>query len=196
MNVFGKKIVDASEEAQEDELRIVPVCIDHTDMYRGDAIFLECGTLGADTDDAEEGEEDQPQAVNTISAGEKEQKDEFFDRIYVAFWDGVKSRTWPLLPVPFTDVVTVNQDSELIETSYTMRLKGRRKPSSRASNYEISQRVKFTFKFLVRDGRIPDVRSIFLVHGKRYIAEKITATFSAETGMSQLLKMVCYRLEE
>lgn len=41
---------------------------------------------------------------------------------------------------------------------------------------------------------IPYVRSIFYIHGKKYMAEKITATFSAETGMSQLLKMVCYRV--
>ena len=34
---------------------------------------------------------------------------------------------------------------------------------------------------------------LYDIHGKKYLAEKITATFS-ETGMSQLLKMVAYRI--
>ena len=42
---------------------------------------------------------------------------------------------------------------------------------------------------------IPDVRSVFLIRGKRYICEKITATFT-ENGMSQLLKGVFYPIAE
>ena len=75
-----------------------------------------------------------------------------------------------------------------------MRLTGSEKPETRTDNYKIDQSKKFTFKFLVKDGPVPNVRSVFLIHGKKYMAEKITATFSAETGMSQLLKMVCYRI--
>jgi hypothetical protein len=152
--------------------------------------------LGSDSEDSEPEEDDQPQAVNTIIAGETDKKDEFFDRLYVAFWDGVVGRTWPLLPVPFIDKVYVNQDSELIESDYSMRLTGLKRPVSRRDSYEIDQNIKFTFKFLVTDGAIPDIRSIFLIHGKKYMAEKITATISAETGMSQLLKMTCYRIVE
>ena len=196
VNVFGKKTVSDEEGTQEDEMRIVPACIDHTDEYRGDALFIECGTLGSDSEDSEPEEDDQPQAVNTIIAGETDKKDEFFDRLYVAFWDGVVGRTWPLLPVPFIDKVYVNQDSELIESDYSMRLTGLKRPVSRRDSYEIDQNIKFTFKFLVTDGAIPDIRSIFLIHGKKYMAEKITATISAETGMSQLLKMTCYRIVE
>ena len=195
VNAFGKKIVNRSEDAQEEELRIVPVCIDHTDMTRGDVIFMECGTLGDDTEDAEDKDENQTQAVNTISAGEKEKKEEFFDKIYVGFWDGNLRRTWPLMPHPIIDTVTVNQNNELIHTHFTMRLTGSEKPETRTDNFRIDQSIKFTFKFLVRDGAIPDVRSIFYIHGKKYLAEKITATFAAETGMSQLLKMVCYRID-
>lgn len=44
---------------------------------------------------------------------------------------------------------------------------------------------------------IPNVRSIFLIHGKKYLVEKLTATFSADKGkMLQLLKMDAYRIEE
>jgi hypothetical protein len=45
----------------------------------------------------------------------------------------------------------------------------------------------------VENGVIPDVKSIFYIHGKKYLAEKITATFT-ENGMSQLVKMVAYRI--
>ncbi|OYP70669.1 hypothetical protein CIK92_09300 [Prevotella sp. P4-67] len=194
VNMFGQKIVNRSEDAQVEELRIVPVCIDHTDMTRGDVIFMECGTLGDDTEDAEDKDENQTQAVNTISAGEKEKKEEFFDKIYVGFWDGNLRRTWPQMPIPIIDPYMMDQFNLLIQAHYSMRLTGAEKPETRTNNYHIDQSVKFTFKFLVKDGAIPDVRSIFYIHGKKYMAEKITATFSAETGMSQLLKMVCYRV--
>lgn len=196
VNVFGNKTVNDEDGAQTDEMHIVPACIDHTDEYRGDAIFIECGTLGADSEDSGEYEEDQTQAVNTIISGEKDKKDEFFDKLYVAFWDGVVGRTWPLLPVPFIDKVYVNQDSEMIGSEYSMRLAGSKMPASRRDSYNIDQSIKFTFKFLADEGTIPDVRSIFHIHGKMYLAEKITATISAETGMSQLLKMVCYRITD
>ena len=194
VNMFGRKIVNRSEEAQEDEISIVPVCIDHTDMTRGDVIFMECGTLGSDVEDEEDADENQTQAVNTISAGEKEKKEEFFDKIYVGFWDGNLNRTWPLMPIPIIDPYMMDQNNQLIQGAYSMRLTGVQKPITRSDNYKIDQSKKFTFKFLVKNGPIPNVRSIFLIHGKKYMAEKITATFSAETGMSQLLKMVCYRI--
>ena len=132
--------------------------------------------------------------VNTISAGEKEKKEEFFDKLYVGFWDGDLRRTWPLMPIPIIDSVMVDQDSNMIQSHYSMRLSGSERPEERDDYYKINQSIKFTFKFLIKDGEIPNVRSIFLIHSKKYMAEKITATFSAETGMSQLLKMVCYRI--
>ena len=194
VNMFGKKIVNTEENAQEQQIRIVPACIDHTDRDKGDMVFLECGELGDDTGDAEDKDENQTQAVNTIASGEKDKKEEFFDKLYVGFWDGNLTRTWPLMPLPIIDPYMINQDNELILTPYSMRLTGAKKPETRTENFSIDQSVKFTFKFIVKDGRVPDVRSIFLIHGKKYIAEKITATFNAESGMSQLMKMVCYRI--
>ena len=82
----------------------------------------------------------------------------------------------------------------LMTRSCSMRLTGTWTPSERNTYYRVNQQRKFTFSFL--SDTIPDVRSIFYIHGKKYLAEKITATFSAETGMSQLMKMVCYRLKD
>ena len=75
-----------------------------------------------------------------------------------------------------------------------MRLTAPESRETRTDNFRIDQSVKFTFKFLLKNDDIPNVRNVFFIHGKKYLAEKITATFSAETGMSQLLKMTCYRL--
>ncbi len=50
---------------------------------------------------------------------------------------------------------------------------------------------KMTVSFISTS--IPDVRSIFYIRGKRYLCEKITATFT-ENGMSQLLEGEFYPL--
>ena len=97
--------------------------------------------------------------------------------------------------VHFFRTIDLTADERLgIQNSYSMRLYGSASPDSRSSKYKVNQQRKFTFSFL--SDSIPDVRSVFLIHGKKYLAEKITATFSAETGMSQLMKMVCYRMQE
>ena len=75
-----------------------------------------------------------------------------------------------------------------------MRLSGKYADTTRTATHNIDQSRKYTFQFLADS--IPKVRSIFLIHGKKYLAEKITATFSAESGMSQLLKMDAYRMVE
>lgn len=59
--------------------------------------------------------------------------------------------------------------------------------------HNIEPKMKTTFKFIADN--IPDVRSVFLIRGKRYICEKITATFT-ENGMSQLLKGIFYPVKD
>ena len=59
--------------------------------------------------------------------------------------------------------------------------------------HNINPKMKTTFKFIADN--IPDVRSVFLIRGKRYVCEKLTATFT-ENGMSQLIKGVFYPIVE
>ena len=59
--------------------------------------------------------------------------------------------------------------------------------------HNIKPKMKTTFKFIADN--IPDVRSVFLIRGKRYVCEKMTATFT-ENGMSQLIKGVFYPIVE
>lgn len=56
---------------------------------------------------------------------------------------------------------------------------------------QINARQKFKFSWIGND--IPNPRAIFHIRGKRYLCEKITATFT-EDGMSQLLKGEFYPL--
>jgi len=52
---------------------------------------------------------------------------------------------------------------------------------------------KTTFKFL--SDTVPDVRALFLIRGKRYLCEKLTATFT-ENGMSQLIKGIFWPIAD
>lgn len=56
---------------------------------------------------------------------------------------------------------------------------------------KVNPKEKMKISFL--STTVPDVRSIFFIKGKKYLCEKITATFS-EDGMSQLLKGEFYPL--
>mgnify|MGYP007101858435 FL=1 len=169
---------------------IVPVCIDETGDYYGDLVFIECGTYGDDTEE----DVNQTQAVNTLTAGEKDKKEEYFDKLYVGFWNGQWLNWYPHMPHPIIDPVEV-RGATWHTWEYSMRLHGKYADSTRTATHNIDQSRKYTFQFLADE--IPNVRSIFLIHGKKYLAEKITATFSADSGgMSQLLKMDAYRLEE
>lgn len=190
INMFGPRVMNGDDNAEVAELGIVPACIDHTDDAHGDMLFVECGTLGDDEEDAEDRDENQTQPVNTLIAGEKEKKNEYFDKIYVAFWDGTYLKYHPKMPHPYVDKHEIKPDNTYTYNQYSMRLTTTERPSIRRTNYWVNQRRKYTFSFL--SDTVPEVRSIFLIHGKRYLAEKITATFSAETGMSQLMKIVCY----
>jgi hypothetical protein len=113
----------------------------------------------------------------------------------VGFWDGTYMKYHPQMPHPYVDRHEVKPDNTYTANSYSMRLAGDEVPATRESHFWVNQQRKFTFSFL--SDTVPDVRSIFLIHGKKYLAEKITATFSADTGeMSQLKKMVCYQVFE
>ncbi|MBR7172078.1 MAG: hypothetical protein IKD19_07730 [Prevotella sp.] len=199
VNVFGSRITGSSDGGKITEIGIVPVCIDHCDMTVGDCVFLDCGTYG----DEEGSESEQSLVVNKLKEGEQEDKTEFFNKLYVAFWTGdvhVQNVSGEnLYPLPWIDNFWVDQYNNLYQThldgydDLSMRLKGRMINHMREPRYKVDQSRKFSFKFIVKDGNIPDVRSIFYIHGKKYLAEKITATFT-ENGMSQLVKMVAYRI--
>lgn len=190
VNVFGPRTTAGNEEGQVDELRIVPACIDRTTRYTGDLIFLDCGSYDGDLPEGADNA-DQTFPVNLLAEGEQDATREYYDKLYVAFAHPV-GQFVPKLPHPFIDRYDIDEDGTLREAPLALlRLAGPKAPAVRRTRYEVDQRRKFTFSFLA--DQIPDVHAVFLIHGKRYLAEKITTTVN-EDGMCRLMKIVAYRI--
>ena len=133
-----------------------------------------------------------------IARGEQEKSDAYFDKIYVAFWDGV-NRHPRMLPRPMVDTLELNDNFTVTNTPFSLRLKKPVVEDEVAEEevqytYKIDNRKKYNYSFL--SDEIPDPRALFFIEGGRYICEKMTATFHENTGKSQLIKGVFYRVEK
>lgn len=195
INLFGGRIVNDDEDADQDEIEFVPVRIDDTEAKYGRCMFLSFS--GYDEDTGVEGEDESAypfllsQTDEAIRAGEKEKKAEYYDRIYIGFWDGAYQE-WGKLPHPLVEDIVIADDwSNFNFAHFSLRLNNRFTQDRVGPAVEPT--MKTTFKWL--SDTIPDVRAMFLIRGKRYICEKITATFT-ENGMSQLLKGVFYPVKD
>lgn len=194
INVFGSKF-DEDESNNTIELDFVPAWIDETEESKGNCLFIDIDSFNEDEStnvirpseiDSSDSTIYQPFALQQLINGEKDEKTEYFDKIFVAFWDGTNNNIGNL-PCPILDWVTVKEDWTYFVTHYSMRLSH----SSLSSIFNIEPKQKYTFSFLMNE--IPNVRSIFYINGKKYLCEKITTTFS-ENGMSELKKGVFYRI--
>ena len=191
VNMFGDSIVD--ENAETIEMKIVPVWIDEAyadGQFKGNAFFLECGEYlnGANNTIPWD------YADKKLSAGESERSVEYFDKLYMGFWTGSTynaMRGKLLFPV-IDNVLTYPREMDFELTGLSMRLRSNLFGSN-ASTHRIASNKKYKFKFLAKD--IPNVRSLFVIHGQRYICEKITATFT-EDGMSELMKGEFWLVED
>lgn len=99
VNVFGSKY-DNDELENTIELDFVPAWIDETEISKGNCLFLDIESYDEDesTDATRPSESDndevviyQPLAMQQLANGEKEEKSEYFDKIYIAFWDGANN---------------------------------------------------------------------------------------------------------
>ena len=182
INVFGDKIVDESNE-DAIELDFVPAWIEETESSKGNCLFLEIGNYEEEDASSSNTSNDddttiyQPNAMQQLSAGKKQEKVEYYDKIYVAFWNGTNYNSGKL-PCPTLDTINIREDWSVFSSNGSLRLQ-------KAPKYKINPKHKFQFSFIA--DRIPNVRSVFFINGRKYLCEKITATFT-ENGMSQLLK--------
>lgn len=197
VNLFGGRIVNDDEDAEQVEIEFVPAWIDDTEDKYGRILFLSFSAYDEDTSSTGEDESQYPFAktisLSTLQAGEKEKKAEYYDRIYVGWFDGSNHFVSNRLPYPNVEDIAIADDwSNFAYVHFSMRINDRKIKRGQIM-HNIEPKMKTTFKFLADN--IPDVRSVFLIRGKRYICEKITATFT-ENGMSQLLKGVFYPIAE
>ena len=192
LNLFGGRIVNDADDAEQVEVEFVPAWIDETEAKYGKVLFLSFASYDEDNSSEGENEEDYPfmQTIgaSTLKAGEKEKKAEYYDRIYIGYWDDTMV-TRGKLPRPWVDNIEIWHDwagYDMLPFSFRIN---DRALNSRRNIPKIDPKMKMSFKFL--SDNIPDVRSVFLIRGKRYVCEKMTATFT-KNGMSQLIKGVFY----
>lgn len=202
LNQFGSGS-RAKDDDNTEEIEFCPVCVSDTYIRENDdkgyMMYLSFSSMedGAEMDAWADAEIDpnnpQPAVVRTLEKGSDDNSQEgYYDVVYIAFWDGaipVPSAQ----PFPLVDPVTVTQDWEVVRTQI---------PSIRLydSNFgyasqlpKIDPKQKYQFSWL--SDTIPNPRSVFYIKGKRFVCEKITATFT-KNGMSQLLKGVFYPIVE
>ena len=187
INQFGDKIMD-KESDDAIELDFVPAWIDETEPTKGNCLFLDIpgydednaeSTTGTRPDDDEDAESKiyQPTAMQRLQNGEQKEKSEYFDKIYLAFWNGIHHNLGKL-PCPNVDNFVVREDWSYYTANGSLKLQSN-------VNFKINPKQKYNFSFI--SDSIPNVRSVFFINGRKYLCEKITATFT-ENGMSQLLK--------
>lgn len=174
LNTFGPYIED--ENAETTELKIVPAWLDNLgDATKGNVLFLDCGELdNVPTNNIR----------SLLENGEEEQQQQFFDKIYVGFFTGETVST--KYPHPFLDEYDINTDRAVSKhIGYSLALRNSVSSTTYKPLKKVNRAFKYKFSFL--SDELPDVRSTFIIRGRRFLCEKITATFTEE-GMSQLMK--------
>lgn len=196
VNEFGERKADIDEDADTDELEFVPACVDYTEDKYGFCLFLNFSSYSEDADgsvstadlsfkSAKERADafQKPGAQQMLEAGERGEKSEYYSTVYIAYYSGFNPDGY--LPHPFVSNIVLDYENHNVsKLPFNLRLNDAGN-SRRAQFYHIDQTRKVTFKFLSDD--LPSPRALYYINGRKYICEKITATFS-DFGMSQLLK--------
>lgn len=224
LNAFGGRILNTDEDAPKEEIEFVPVRIDDTDEVFGQAMFLSfagfdddetdaatsgetdvtgtnerpgnmglgggvSGTIFTETDEERNAKIPKGRAEQILCGGEKEALSEYYDRIFVAWYRGGNYGRYPACP--HVDPIEITPDWKLSRNGSPLRLNLGGSFSTPYHNIDPLQKV--TFKFLSRT--LPNPRSLFLIRNRRYVCQKLTATFT-EAGMSQLIKFEGYPLKD
>ena len=204
VNVFGAGIPE-SDDVETEEIDFVPVCITDTYISKSDDMgFMMMMSFDSEDESEEAAQIDeltgfyaledvviQKRPARIIEKGNPSVADAFYDTVFVAFWDGMVPEPGKQ-PYPFLDKVTITQDWKYIRKNYSLRLYSDDRNTVRNIPM-IDKKQKFKYSFLA--DKIPNPRAIFNIHGRLFVCEKITATFS-QNGMSQMLKGEFYPLLE
>ena len=190
--------------------------------YRGAIVFLDSGET--DEVDSEAGEK-QPNLVTAayIEMGSLQDDDSNYNNIAVAFWFGYTTATdiANKLPRPWLDVEEaflswyMQSTHEIVpdpsvprweadvthlqsvtwymydsDHQATLNLQNHQTYKNMMS-IDFKQKCEFSFLY---DG-MPDVKSVFIIHGQRYLCAQIKADMN-EHGMSQMKKGTFFRILE
>lgn len=164
VNPFGGWI-SSDPNAREEEVKCLPVRIAESNGQP--RILLTPKAFGEP--DQSKAESHQPYFYRMLQIGHPGEKTAYFDKIFLAYWDPQAAARRNIAPYPNTDA-RFNLASRHFEAF---------------GDINVNSQEILSVSWLANE--LPDVRSIFHIEGKRYLCEKITATFT-ENGMSQLLK--------
>ena len=200
VNQFGAHIVNDADDAKAITLDFIPAWIEELDENQGNCLFLAFSSynepnpngerISGSIQTAEEGELIQPYLVQELENGEHDKAVEYYSKIFVAFWDGAVEATGKH-PHPYTDSVIVRHDGTIFRPHYSLRI-NRNNGMMRFCTHKIETKRKYTFTFLADS--IPNIRSVFFINGKKYLCEKLTATFT-ESGRSQQIKGEFWKIQ-
>lgn len=205
VNLFGGRIVNDSEDADQVEIEFVPAWIDETEDAYGNCLFLDFA--GYDDSEGVNGKrkasdpEEKKQLADDhfaemlqtaiLEAGEKEKKAEYYSTIYVGYWDG-GIQNQGKLPYPYVEEIYITSDWYYFNSRYSLRLNDKAATAIRGYT-PIEVKKKATFKFLCES--VPDPRAVFYIRGKRWLCEKLTCNITTN-GLSQLVKGVFYPIAD
>lgn len=205
VNSFGGYIVndDADAEKNEIELEFVPVAIDYTDKQHKNVMFLYPSAYAEDKEfaDVEDYWDDSyVPPINSVerikSGSSNKEKPEYYDCIFLAYWDGSKKEfrnnsNYLASPHPFVESVNIGYIWDVAKFDFSLRLNNG-EIARRYRGISLDIRRKHNFRFLADS--LPSPRAIFFIKGKRYLCEKMTCTFS-ESGMSKMIKGVFWAID-
>lgn len=191
------------------------------DSYKGETVFMDMGT----TDNTSTSGESytygrrpnattvpystllQSSLIENIKAGDND-GDNGISYLQVGFWFGNYQQFAPYLPHPFVDKfdlkVTWQVTNQHVVHTWT-RIDSGHDVSLRLNNdsygqgqllaaaIEIESHRKYEFSFL--SDTLPDVRSMFIIRGKKYLCAQIKTDIN-QNGMSRLKKGTFYRISE
>ena len=179
INRFGD-LLKSGDDGDSIELQCLPAYINNTDYKHGYCVFLSPSSYNETTDLDDDGVR-QPVAYSLFMKGEPDSVAEYYNTLFLAYWDGTN----------YNDKSSINGEKRppcpCVDERFSLR--------NRYGNYikDIKIETKEKLKVSWISDTIPDVRAIFMIRGRRYLCEKITATFT-ENGMSQLLKGVFWQI--
>lgn len=190
VNDFGDYILDDSDDADRIDLKAVPVDLD--DVGRTVYCFLPFSDASEGTESVDDGEIRQPKSFSLILDGKKD-RPQYYDRLYVAYWTGLRTGYRQTGIYPLTSNVTFPDgwNYEISPQGCDLRLNSGfiyGSPDFLGVDFHKVYKISFL------SDNIPDVSATFNIRGKRYICRKLTADFTVD-GMSKAISGEFYRLD-
>lgn len=206
VNEYGKRIVIDDKDAETRTLPIVPVCVMESDqeywwtMYLNMSGYSEPDAVDDSSSDSISGHQpkgptaDEISAItaNRIAAGDKGDVSEYFDKLYIGWWDGSIQENG-FNPFPNVSNIYISHDFSVVKRyDFDFRINSKNCTYGK-SGIEIDNRVKYSISFM--SDHVPDVRAVFIIQGKRYLCEKLTANIT-DQGLSALVKGTFWRIKD